>query len=328
MHRRRALVGVASATLLVAAPGVHAQSPGPLRRIGFLSGGYVATRAPREAFVDELAKHGWVAGRNLAIEIRYAEGRYDRLPALADELVRANVELIAAGPAPAAVVAKRATSTIPIVMLTVGDPVGLGLVASLARPGGNVTGTSFDVSFDVFRKQLELLREAVPGVRRVAVLVNPANPGLKLALDAIRTSASSLGLSAVPVEARGPDDFDAAFAQIAGARFGAVLMVTEAVFNAHVAQLVSLAERHRLPTIYGVRSYVEAGGLLAYGASLENGFRRSAVFVDRILRGAKPADLPVEQPSQYELAVNLKTARALGLTLPPTLLSRADVVVR
>jgi len=299
MHRRRALVGVASATLLVAAPGVHAQSPGPLRRIGFLSGGYVATRAPREAFVDELAKHGWVAGRNLAIEIRYAEGRYDRLPALADELVRANVELIAAGPAPAAVVAKRATSTIPIVMLTVGDPVGLGLVASLARPGGNVTGTSFDVSFDVFRKQLELLREAVPGVR-----------------------------PAVPVEARGPDDFDAAFAQIAGARFGAVLMVTEAVFNAHVAQLVSLAERHRLPTIYGVRSYVEAGGLLAYGASLENGFRRSAVFVDRILRGAKPADLPVEQPSQYELAVNLKTARALGLTLPPTLLSRADVVVR
>ena len=327
MKSRRALIGLAAAAWLIAARGSRAQSPGAVRRIGFLGGGYAANNVPRDAFIDELAKHGWVAGCNLAIEIRYAEGRYERLPALADELVRANVEVIVTGPAPAAVVVKRATSTIPIVMLTVGDPVGLGLVASLARPGGNVTGTSFDTSFDVFRKQLELLREAVPGVRRVAVLVNPANPGLKLALDAVGTASSSLGLTAVPVEARGPDDFDVAFAQIAGARSGAVLVMTEAVFNAHAAQLASLAERHRLPTISGVRSYAEAGGLLAYGASFEHGFRRSAVFVDRILRGAKPADLPVEQPSQYELVVNTTAARKLGIGLPRSLLSRADVVL-
>ena len=328
MTSRRALLGLASGISLVVAAGLRAQPAPAPRRIGFLSSAYAATHKLGEAFRDALTGLGWVEGRTLGIELRYAEGRFDRLPRLAEELVRARVELIAAGPAPAAVAARRATSTIPIVMLMVGDPAGLGLVASLARPGGNVTGTAFDVGLDVFRKQLELLREAVPTVQRVAVLTNPANPGRELALNAIRTSASTLRLELVIVEARGPDEFEAAYARTASAGAGAALVLTDSVFNAHATLLIALADRYRLPTVSTARSYVEAGGLMAYGPSFEHGFRRAALYVDRILKGAKPADLPVEQPTQYELAVNLKTARALGLTLPPALLSRADVVVR
>jgi len=330
MDRRRALVGLASTTLLVAAPGTRAQSASAPRRVGLLSAAYAAihTRSLRAVLVDELARLGWVEGRTLVIENRYAEGQYDRLTALAEELVRAKVELIAAGPTPAAVAARKATSTIPIVMLTVGEPVGLGLVATLARPGGNVTGTAFDVGFDVFRKQLELLREAVPSVRRVGVLLNPANQGRTLALEAIRSAATSLGVDVVPVDTRGPDEFDAAFAKIAEARCGALVVITDSMLNIHAARLAALAERHLLPTVSTLGAYVDAGGMMAYGPSFEHSYRRSATYIDRILRGTKPADLPVEQPTQFDLAVNLKTARALGITFPATLLARADVVVR
>lgn len=327
MTSRRAFV-VAGAALVAAGERALAQTAP--RRIGLLSPAYAAVHAPglRAVLVDELARLGWVEGRTLAIENRYAEGRYDRLPALADELVRAKVELIAAGPSPAAVAARKATSTIPIVMLIVGEPVGLGLVATLARPGGNVTGTAFDVGFEVFRKQLELMREAVPSVRRVGVLLNPANPGRPLVLEAIRSAATSLGVDLVPAEPRGPDEYDAAFAKIAEARSGAVLVITDSVLNVHAARIAALAEHHRLPTVGTLRAYVDAGGMMAYGPRFEHGYRRSAIYIDRILRGARPADLPVEQPTQFDLAVNLKAARALGITFPATLLSRADVVVR
>ena len=325
MTSRRAFLGVAAATL--AAPRAFAQTAP--RRIGLLSAAYADIHAPglRAVLIDELARLGWVEGRTLVIENRYAEGRYDRLPALADELVRAKVELIAAGPAPAAVAAHKATSTIPIVMLIVGEPVGMGLVATLARPGGNVTGTAFSVGFDVFRKQLELLREAVPSVRRVGVLVNPANPGRALALEAIRSAGTSLGVDVVPADTRGPDEFDAAFVKIAEARVGAMLVITDSMINIHSARLAALAERHRLPTMGTLRAYVDAGGMMAYGPSFEHLYRRSAVYIDRILRGAKPADLPVEQPTQFELAINRTAARKLGVVLPPALLSRADFVV-
>lgn len=327
MTSRRAFV-VAGAALVAAGERALAQTAP--RRIGLLSAAYSAVHVPglRAVLVDELARLGWVEGRTLAIENRYAEGRYDRLPALADELVRAKVELIAAGPSPAAVAARKATSTIPIVMLIVGEPVGMGLVATLARPGGNVTGTAFDVGFEVFRKQLELMREAVPSVRRVGVLLNPENPGRPLVLEAIRSAATSLGVDLVPAEPRGPDEYDAAFAKIAEARSGAVLVITDSVLNLHAARIAALAERHRLPTVGTLRAYVDAGGMMAYGPSFEHSYRRSAIYIDRILRGAKPADLPVEQPTHFDLAVNLKTARALGITFPATLLSRADVVVR
>ena len=324
MIHRRAFVVAAAATL--GAPGAFAQ--GAPRRIGYLATGSSPGLNLRNALVDELRKLGWVEGRTLAIESRFAEGRFDRLPALAAELVRANVELIAAGPSPAAVAARQATSTIPIVMLVVGDPVGLGLVASLARPGGNVTGTAFDVAFDVFRKQLELLREAVPRVQRVGLLSNPANPGTPLAMGAIRSAASSMGLALVSGDARDPAEFEAAFARIASERAGAVLVISDTVFNPHAAQLVALSDRHRLPMVTTVRAYPEAGALMAYGPSFEHLYRRSALYVDRILKGAKPAELPVEQPTQFELVVNVAAARRFGLTLPAPLLSRADVVIR
>ena len=323
MTSRRAFVLAAAATL-GASRAVAQQAP---RRIGLLLAGYEARHLLRDAFRDELGKLGWAEGRNLGIEYRYAEGRYERLPSLAADLVRARVELIGAGPSPAAVAMHDATKSIPIVLLAVGDPVGLKLVASLARPGGNVTGTAFDVGFDVFRKQLELLREAVQGVQRVAVLINPANPGRKLAQEALGKASSSLGLALATVEVRGPEDFDAAFGQIASARVGALLVVTDAALNPHAERLIALADRQRLPSISTLKAYVEAGGMIAYGPSFEHLFRRSALYVDRILKGAKPADLPVEQPTQFELAVNLAAAKKLGLTLPPALLSRADFIV-
>ena len=327
MSSRRALIGLASASALLAVSGTRAQPSPALRRIGHLSTGLSSRPGLWAALVDELRKLGWIEGRTLAIEARFAEGRFDRLPALAEELVRSGVELIAAGPSPAAVATRNATATIPIVMLVVGDPVGLGLVASLARPGGNVTGTAFDAGLELFRKQLELLREAVPKVQRVGVLLNPANPGTPLAMKGLRSAASSMGLTLVTGEARGPDEFEAAFAQIAGGRAGALLIVTDTVFNPQAARLVALADRHRLPAVSTVQAYVDAGALMAYGPSFEHIYRRAALYVDRILKGAKPGELPVEQPTKYELVLNLSAAKRLGVTLPPAVLSRADVVL-
>jgi putative ABC transport system substrate-binding protein len=317
-----------AAAVVGAALAAHAQPAGKVHRIGYLTAGNPASNPTfLAAFRQGLAELGWVEGRNLAVELRFAEGRYDRLPELAAELVRLKVDVIVAGPTPPVLAAKNATRTIPIVMTPIGDPVRLGIVASLARPGGNVTGVTFDVGLEVFAKGLELLKEALPDLRRVAILSNPANPGQAVVVGHVTAAARSLGLEPQVLEARGPDAFDGAFAAMANARAQALFVLTEPVFIVHRARLAELATRHRLPSMYSVRENVEAGGLMSYGPSIVAGFRRAAVFVDKILKGARPADLPVEQPTTFELVINAKTAKALGVRLPPSLLVRADQVI-
>jgi len=318
---------LAMAFVMFAAPQwSHAQSPEPVRRLGYLGTGSPDSGFHAQ-FVQGLRELGWAVGRNIEIEYRFAEGRYDRLPEFAAELVRLNVEIIVAQPTAAALAARNATRTIPIVMLNTGDPVGLGLVASLGRPAGNVTGTAYTVGSETFGKGLELLKEAVPKLGRVAVLSNPANPGQPLAIDNLRKAAAPLGLRLLLFEARSPEEFAEVFERMAGDRAEALLVVAESLYLLHRTRLVALAAKHRMPVMYGTRENVEAGGLMSYGPSLAHASRRGAVFVDRILKGAKPADLPVEQPTQFELVVNLKTARELGLTLAPSLLLRTSAVV-
>ncbi len=314
---------------LLAGPSVaDAQPAGKVQRIGYLLG-TSSTVSPRpvEAFRQGLRGLGWVEGQNIVIEYRSAEGRYDRLPDLAADLVRLKVDIIAAAGTAATTAAKNATRAIPIVMIGVGDPVGLELIASLARPGGNVTGLTFSVGMETAGKGLELLKEALPKVRRVAVLTNPANPGQPLALKNVKAAARSLGMQLQLLEARGPDEFDGTFAAMAKERVGALLVVSEAMFNIHRVRLADLAARNKLPSMHGFREDAEAGGLMSYGPDLADLFRRSATYVDKILKGAKPGDLPVEQPTKFELVINLKTAKALGLTIPASVLSRADQVI-
>lgn len=319
------LVVAASILAIVLAAG--AQPAGEVRRIGYLSSSSAtAAQNPVEVFRKALRGLGWVEGQNIVIDYRFAEGRFERLPDLAGELVRLKVDVIVAGPTPVAVAAKNATSAIPIIMWAVGDPVGLGLVASLARPDGNITGVSFTVDMEV-GKALELLMEVVPTVRRVAVLSNPNNPGHARAMTNVRTAARSRGLQLQLLEARGPDEFDGAMRAVAKERAGALLVVTDSVFLLHRARLVELAAKSRLPSVYQLREYVEAGGLMSYGPSGPDLFRRAAGFVDRVLKGAKPADLPVEQPTKFDFFINLRTAKALRVTIPPSLLVQADQVL-
>ena len=316
--------------ILVAPLAAEAQRPTKVYRIGILGNAPPTTPAVArlyEAFAEGLRERGYMEGENLVIERRWAEGRFDRLPDLAAELVRLKVEVIVAGPTPPAVAAKNATGTIPIVMWGVGDPVGQGLVASLARPGGNVTGLSFSVGWETFGKGLELLKETVPKVRRVAVLSNPANASHALAIENVKVAARSLGVQLQLLEARGPEEFEGAFAAMAKERVAALLVPTDPVFFLHRARLAELAAKNRLPSVHSLREYVEAGGLMSYGPSLLDLLRRAATFVDKILKGAKPADLPVEQPTKFELVINLKTAKALGLTIPQSLLLRTDQVI-
>ena len=315
---------------VLAAPLVaDAQQTRKVYRIGFLAAGGGPAAVPlREAFRQGLREVGWVEGQNIVIEYRFAEGRFDRLPDLAAELVRLKVDIIVTGATPAAAAAKNATETIPIVMVSVGDPVGLGLIASLARPGGNATGLAYSVGLEIFGKGLQLLKETVPKVSRVAVLWNPGNPGHALAIRDVKGAAQSLGVQLQLLEARGPNDFDGAFAAMAQERVGALLVVAESMFFLHRTRLADLAARSRLPAAYGSREIVEAGGLMSYGPSAPDLYRRAATFVDKILKGAKPADLPVEQPTKFELVINLKTAKALGLTIPQSILIRADEVIR
>jgi putative ABC transport system substrate-binding protein len=312
-----------------AAPLVgEAQQPGKVPRVGFLGPRSRSDGAPfLDAFLQGLRALGWVEGQNIAIEYRFAEGRLDRLADLAADLVRLKVDIILAASTPPAVAAKSATRTIPIVMATSADPVELGLVASLAQPGGNVTGLSFSVPLDVVGKELELLKETVPKVRRVAVLWNPANPGNGLAMKTVRSTARSLGVQLQPFEARGPNEFEAAFAAMARGGAGALLVVPDGMFGLHRARLQDLAAKSRLPAMYGLREHTEAGGLMSYAVDLRDSFRRSATYVDKILKGAKPAGLPIEQPTKFELVINLTTAKALGLTIPPAMLARADEVM-
>ena len=322
---RRTFLGALASGLLAAPLAPEAQPAGKVPRIGYLSSSS-ATVNP-EAFRQGLRERGWVEGQNIAIDYRFAEDRFDRLPDLAAELVRLKVDVIVAGPTQPAVVAKNATRTIPIVMVSAADPVELGLIASLARPGGNVTGLSFSVNLELFGKGLELLKEAVPKLRRVAVLSNPANPAQACAIDKVKVAARSLAIPLQLLEARGPNEFDSAFAAMAKQRVDALLVVAEGLFLRHRARLADLEAKYRLPSMHGLKENVEAGGLMSYGPSIVATFRRAAVFVDKILRGTKPRDLPIEQPTKFELVINLKTAKALGLTIPPSLLQRADLVI-
>jgi putative ABC transport system substrate-binding protein len=325
VDRREFLV---AAGLLAAPRAARGQPTSEIRRVGYLtSGSATAPRSP-EAFRQGLRELGWIEGQNIVIEWRFGEGSHDRLAALAVELVRLKVDVIVAGPTPPAVAAKNATGTIPIVMANTADPLELGLVTSLARPGGNVTGLAFSVGLEIFGKGLELLRETVPRMRRVAVLWNPANPAQASAMTHVKTAAQSLGLQLQLLPARGPDEFDGAFAAMTKERAEGLLVVAESLFVVHRARLADLAVRTRLPTMHGLRENVEAGGLMSYGPNAVASWRRAAVFVDRILKGAKPADLPVEQPTKFELIINLKTAKALGLTIPPAVLARADEVIQ
>jgi len=279
-----------------------------------------------EAFRKGLRDLGWIEGRDFAIETRFADGKPERLPELAEQLVRKRVDVLLVGSTPGALAAKKATSTIPIVMVTTGDPVGGGLVASLARPGGNLTGvTALGEVLTV--KRLELLKEAVPRVTRVAVLTNPASPYTVSFLRERESAARALGVQLQVLQAQDPTKLEQAFAAMAGERAGALMVLTDVMFINHRRRIVELAAKSRLPAVYPEREFVGAGGLMFYGASLVDMYNRAAVYVDKILKGTKPADLPVEQPTKLELVINLKTARALGLAIPPSVLARADHVM-
>jgi ABC-type uncharacterized transport system substrate-binding protein len=313
--------------LLVAPLTAEAQPQERVRRIGVLTGTTREQDRNVKAFLEGMRALGYVEGQNLVLEYRGSAGQHERFPAFAAELVRLQVDVLLVGPTPAALAAKDTTTTIPIVLAGVGDPVGSGLVASLARPGGNVTGVSV-LQPEVVGKQLEFLKEVLPTVSRVAVLWNPAHPGHALLVRAADVAAQALGVQLHLLEARGPDAFDSAFAAMTSADAGALLVLGDPMFSQHRSRLAELAATSRLPTVHNDRAYVEAGSLLCYGASHPDMYRRAAVYVDKILKGAKPGDLPVEQPTTFELVINLKTAQALGLTIPPTLLFQATEVIR
>jgi putative ABC transport system substrate-binding protein len=318
------VVGLVLATTPLAA---EAQPAGKVPRIGWLAPSSAPAAAHViEAFRQGLRDLGYVEGKDILIEYRWAAGRYERLPNLAAELVRLNVDVIFAVMTVAALPAKNATRTIPIVTVAATDP-EQGLVASLARPGGNITGLTFTTGPEIVSKQLQLLSEAVPMVSRVALLWNPANPAAEPFLRQVEVAAQSSRLELQRVEVRGPDEFESAFSVMTRGRAGALLVVADPIFFVHRTRLVDLATKSRLPTMLPTREHVEAGGLMGYGPSLPDLFRRAAAYVDKILKGAKPADLPVEQPTTFELIINLKTAKALGLTIPPSMLLQADRVI-
>jgi len=315
------LVGGAAAWPL-AAGAQQAKLP----TIGFLGANSPSLQSQwTAAFVQRLRELGWIEGRNLAIEYRWAEGRFDRSPALAAELVQRKVDVIVTHATANVVAAMQATSLIPIVFTTVADPVGNKLVASLARPGGNVTGLSNQIP-DVAGKRLELLRELVPGLRRLAMMVHVGVSNVVMEMGEVQAAGRTLGLDVVVLEIRRAEDIPPAIEALQG-RADAIYVQGDPLFTSNRVRLNSLALSTRLPTIHGTREQVEAGGLISYGTNLTDLFRRSGDFVDKILRGTKPADIPVEQPTKFDLVVNLNTAKALGIEAPPTLLARADEVI-
>jgi putative ABC transport system substrate-binding protein len=314
---------------LVAPLCSNAQQPGKVYRIGLLGLGLSPSEAELQSSPLRQGLHelGWHEGQNLVIERRYAEGKPDRLPDLAAELVGLKVDLIIAIGSIVLRVAQHATSTIPIVMAAIGDPVRAGFVASLARPGGNITGVS-DLISDLTAKRLELLKEAVPGVSRVAVLADPANPNTPWMVSEVERTARALGVQLHILEVPDPSTLEPTFAALTTERADAVMVLPAARFGVHQSRLLDLVAHHQLPAIYAARQFVEAGGLMSYTANATEVARHLATYVDKILKGAKPADLPVERPMRFELVINLRTAQALGLTIPPTLLFQADEVIR
>jgi putative ABC transport system substrate-binding protein len=326
---RRQFIGTLAGGLLAIPLVAEAQpTPAKVPRIGFLSASS-PNDSPHllDAFRQGLGELGYVEGQTIAIEYRFAEARPERLPGLAAELVRLKVDVIVVQGAFVAEAAKQATSTVPIVFGATGDPVGTGLVASLARPGGNITGLA-SIAPEVVGKQLELLKEVAPKVSRVAVLQNPSNHTHPFALREAEGAARALGLQLHIVQAGSPAEIDAAFAAMRSQRVGGILVLRDPLFLGQRTQIASLATKSRLPAVYGTREAVAAGGLMAYGASVPLMYRRAATYVDKILKGTKPGDLPIEQPTKFEFVINLKTAKALGLTIPPSLLGRADEVIQ
>ena len=333
--RRQTLAALGASALAnvlpTALPAVaQAQNkPEKIWRVGFLAPR--ARPASMDAdflggFPQGMRERGYVEGKNLVIEWRFADGDLTRLPGLANELVQLKPDVIVASGPQAISAAQQATATIPIVMGVPGDPVSQGFVASLARPGGNTTGATVNAG-DIYAKRLQMLLEMSPKLTRVALLMNPANGAHVAALASVQAAAQKTKVTIVPVEARTSQDIDAAFAVIKRERAGAVLTQPDAIFNPHMRQIADLALNQRLPLITGIREYVDAGCLMSYGASFRDNFRRAAYYVDRIFKGTKPADLPVEQPTRFELFINGKTAKALGLKIPQGLLISADKVI-
>ena len=310
------------------ATAAEAQQPAKIPRIGMLVGGSPDSTAPTlEAFRQRLHELGYVEGHTIAIEYRFAEGKSEPLPALAAELVHLPVDILVTWGSAAAWAAKHATSTTPIVIGAATDPVAQGLAASHARPGGNITGVA-SAPMGVQGKTVQVLTEAIPGLSRVALLWTSANPAHTLMVREAQEAAQGLGLQTQPLDVREASELDRAFAAMARERAEALVVLNDQLFLTHRTRLVELTGAHRLPTIYGNREYVEAGGLMAHGTNFRENFRRAAVYVDKILKGANPADLPIEQPMKFELVLNLKTAQAIGLTLPPALLLLADEVMQ
>ena len=329
MIGRRTFLAGTGAVLLAAPLAVEAQQAAKVHRVGWLG---LASPGPEvlrivDALRQGLREQGYVEGRDIAFEYRWAHGRADQLPDLAAELARLKVDIIVVANTPGAHAAKRATTTIPIVFVGP-DPLSTGLVASLGRPGGNITGVTLVPGPEIVGKYLQLIKEAVPKVSRVAVLWNQDSQMHPLIVREAEVAARALQLQVQSVGVRGADEFEGAFAAMTKERASAVVVLGDPAFLLHQKQLAELAARSRLPAIYALTDHVEAGGLMAYSANFAEAARRAATYVDRILKGAKPGDLPVEQPTKFELVINLKTAKALGLTIPPSLLQRADELIQ
>ncbi len=325
--RLTALIVTLALGLLVAPLAAEAQQAGKVPRIGFLFYGSPGPSPELDAFRQGLRELGYIEGQNITIEYRFASGQVERLPELAAELVRLKLDVIVTPTTPASLAAKQATSTIPIVFAAVADAVGAGLVANFARPGGNITGFT-SISAELGGKRLELLKEVAPKASRVAVLYNPADRSNVLMLKELQESAPALGLTLQPLEVRGPGEFEGAFVAMTRERIHALFGAAGVLTFEHRKALVDLAAKNRVPAMWGHRQFVDAGGLMSYAVNYYDQVRRAATYVDKILKGAKPGDLPVEQPMRFELVVNMKTAKALGLKIPQSILIRTDQVIQ
>ena len=327
---RKKIFSLALSTMLFALCfSAEAQEPRKIPRIGFLSASSRSTSGPLyAAFLEGLQQIGFVEGKNIIIDSRWADGKAERLPELAAELIRLKVDIIVVGPVQPALAAKKATTTIPIVITTVADPVEFGLVSSLARPGGNITGLTSAPGIELNGKRLEVLKEVFPNVSRVAVLWNPDNPGSVVNKKANETPARSLGIKLQSVEMRQPSDLETAFTSMKKAGAEVLVTINSPLVSSQVQRIVNLAAKNRLPGIHAESRWTEAGGLMSYGPNYFDLCRRAATYVDKILKGAKPGDLPIEQPRKFEFIINLKTAKQIGLTIPQSVLFRADRVIK
>jgi putative ABC transport system substrate-binding protein len=317
-----------SVLILAATTSVEAQQAKQIPRIGFLGNSTADLEANLIGpFREGLRELGYVEGRSISIEWRWAEGKYERFPSLIAELIASKVDLIVTAGTPASVAVKKATTSIPLVMIAVGDPVGTGLITSLAHPGGNITGVS-SISPELDGKRLELLREVIPKISHIAVLWNPVSPLQVVAERETQDAAQKLGMKMLSLGVKAAEELDKAFAAVLNERAGALLVLADRLFLHHRKRIMDFATKHRLPGVHAYVELVEAGGLMSYGPSYPGMHKRAAYFVDKILKGAKPADLPVERPAKFELVINLKAAKQIGVTIPPSVLYRADRVIK